>query len=186
MTLKNSGTAKAAPLARIIVFAFSSIVIASSASAQDEPGRNPEVMQRLFDCREIVSAEKRLACFDAEVALVQEATVSQDLLMADREQVRGERRGLFGLTLPKIRVFGDENDDERIDELNAVISSFSRTSQGRAVIVLEGGAQWTQTDSVPIFGTVGAGDEIVIKSAALGSYIAKIGNKRAFKVERLR
>ena len=165
------------------------VVPSHLATAQDR-GVNvegtPEVVSRLFDCRKIEDPTERLACFDREVAVVEEAEASDALVIADREQIREARKGLFGFSLPKIRLFGGGDDDEEdIDELEAVIASANRARNGKMLLTLEDGARWIQTDNTPILGTIDPGDDVTIEKAALGSYKAKIGRKRAFRVKRL-
>lgn len=146
----------------------------------------PEVIERLFECREIAEPEARLACFDQRAAAVEAAASAKDLVIADREQLKKARRGLFGLSLPKIGLFGGGDDDEEaIAKIETTVQSASQASGGKWLIVLEDGARWLQADSTPILGSTKAGDAITIERGAMGSYMAKIGKKRAFRVQRI-
>jgi len=161
----------------------------SLAAAQDRAvaaGEKPEIIERLFDCRKIDNPTERLACFDREVAAVEQAEESNDIVIADREGMQEARRGLFGFILPNVKLFGGgEEGVEDIDEIEAVIASAGRTRSGKMLITLEDGARWVQTDNTPVLGTIDPGDTVTIEKAALGSYKAKIGRKRAFRVKRL-
>jgi hypothetical protein len=161
---------------------------ASAQSRGDRPIETPEIIEELFDCRAIEEPEARLACFDREVAEVFEAQNSRQLVIADREQVRETRKGLFGFTLPKLGIFGggdDDDDEEEITEITSTITSIRRMGNGRYFIAIETGARWMQSDSTPVLGNPEAGDAITIKRAAMGSYMAKIEGRRAIRVKRV-
>ncbi len=153
----------------------------------DRPTDTPAIVEELFACREIAEADARLACFDREITKVYEAQNSRQLVIADREQVRETKKGLFGFTLPKLGIFGnsDEDKEETIREITSTISSIRRMGNGRYLLVLETGARWMQTDSTPVLGSPREGDEVIIKRAAMGSYMAKIEGRRAMRVRRV-
>lgn len=161
-----------------------------TASAADGdrngPATQPEVIKRLFDCRKIEGAAARLDCFDRETAAVETAANASDLVIADRGQVDDAERSLFGLRLPKLGLFGGgKSQEEERASLETTLQSASVASGGKWLLVLEDGARWLQTDSTPVLGSPGAGDPVIIETAALGSYTAKIGSKRAFRVKRI-
>ncbi|MDP2130942.1 MAG: hypothetical protein U0975_01795 [Erythrobacter sp.] len=163
---------------------------ASSASAPHRPAMDsqatPQLVERLFDCREVVDPNARLACYDREVANVEQATQSDDLVITDREQLREARKGLFGLTLPKLQLFDRGSEEDRaLNQIEGVIASARMSSGGKLIVTLEDGVQWIQTDETPIPGSVRPGSVITIKKAAMGSFLAKIGTKRAFRIQRL-
>ena len=173
-----------ARIAAAITFAF---VICSPAAAQSGPSTEsdtPEIISKLFECREIASPDDRLACFDREVAAVVAAQESDEIVIADREQVQRTRRGLFGLQLPNLGLFGG-SDDEALNELTATLAGATKLKNGRHIFELEDGARWIETEDVSGFRKFKAGDTIVIKKAALGSFKAKVNGKRAAKVRRL-
>lgn len=146
----------------------------------------PQIVERLFSCRGIPDATERLACYDREVANIEQALKVDDLVIADREQLREARKGLFGFTLPKLQLFDRGSEEERaLDQIDGVIASSRISAGGKLVITLEDGARWMQTDETPIPGTIRPGDTITIKKAAMGSFLAKIGTKRAFRIQRI-
>ena len=163
------------------------------AAAQDDAlvdtGDRPELVDNLFACRDEEDATARLACFDRAIAVMQQAEADRDLIIADREQVREARRGLFGFSLPKIRLFGgSDKNGERIEEVKEIeepLASFGSTAMGRASFTLQGGARWVQTDNVPVLGHPKPGDVVRIEQAALGSYKANIDGRRAIRVKRV-
>lgn len=172
------------------VLAVALVAASGAASAQDREAPNPtaapEIVERLFACRSIADPTDRLACFDREVAVVEQATEADDLVMADREQLSEARKGLFGFSIPKLRLFDRGSEEERaIDQIEGVIASSRLSATGKLVVTLEDGARWAQTDDTPIPGSVRAGDRITIKRAAMGSFLGKIGTKRSFRIQRL-
>ena len=138
-------------------------------------------------CKDVADPKVRLACYDEKVASLQTAQSSNQVVIADREQVREARRGLFGLTLPRIKLFdGDGDEGDEISEIDGVVQSARKIRSGKWLIRLEDGAVWQQTEPPRSSQRdPKAGDSIVIKRAALGSYMAKINDGRGFKVMRV-
>lgn len=158
--------------------------VVSAQSAQESTDR-PMIINNLFACRMIADDTQRLACFDQKVAAVEQAEASNDLVMADREQMKEARKGLFGFSLPRIKLFGGDDDPEPVEAIEAAIASSTRTPDGKLLVTLDTGARWVQTDRTQVLGDFGEGDTIKIERAALGSYMGKIGRKRAFRIRRL-
>tara|TARA_R110000824_G_scaffold65622_8_gene170779 strand:+ start:320 stop:889 length:570 start_codon:yes stop_codon:yes gene_type:complete len=147
----------------------------------------PAIYTDLIACKDIAEPTARLACFDAKVTALQTAQTTNQVVIADREQVREARRGLFGLTLPRIKLFdGDGDEGDQIEEIDGIVKSARTFRSGKWVIRLEDGAVWQQTDTPR--GSMRdpkSGDSITIKRAALGSFMAKVNDGRAFKVKRI-
>jgi hypothetical protein len=135
------------------------------------------VFQAVLDCKLIVDSTERLACYDRTVESMQTASQQKELVVADRESVREAKKGLFGLSLPNLKLFGSGKDDE------IKVKSFQDIADGKVIFVLEDGARWKQTDGRQQF--LKTGDTVIIKKAALGSYMAKINGRPAIRVMRL-
>lgn len=164
---------------------FVAAASAPAAIAQDALDRlpPPAAFKALTDCRTITESAQRLACYDQRTDALAQAQQSGDLVVADREQIREERRGLFGLSLPRIKIFGGDEDDE-VKSFNGVIKSVGNASGGLR-LELQEGAVWQQTDG-HFVGTPAVGDPITISRAALGSYMAKLKNGSGIRVKRVR
>ncbi|MEM7665959.1 MAG: hypothetical protein AAF250_08900 [Pseudomonadota bacterium] len=161
--------------------------LATPAAAQTDPDaelKTPEMINQMFECRNIEEPDARLACFDREVGKVYEAQESQEIVIAERTEVDEAKRGLFGLKLPDIKLFGGGEEDT-INEITATLTRADRQGNGRYVFELENGARWVETESPPGFRRYKAGDTIVIERAALGSFKAKVNGKRAVRVRRI-
>lgn len=173
----------------IVLAVFGAIALGAATLGAAQPAKTsrPEALNRLTACRALADATERLACYDREVAAVDAAEARKDLVVVDREQLRKTRRTLFGLTLPNLSVFGDDNDDEEaISRLESTIKRASQTPYRKWVFTLEDGAQWEQTDSRNLGVTPKPGDSIKIRKAVLGSYLANVKDQVAIRVRRLR
>src|SRR3546814_8363946 len=103
---------------RIFLLALCPLALTSVAFAQGDDGEGPatetpEVIAKLFDCRGIADPDERLICYDREVNSVYTAQASKDLVIADREPVKETKKGLFGFSLPKLWIFGGDDDKDR-------------------------------------------------------------------------
>ena len=166
--------------------------LSSPAGAQEIDRRKmltepPATYTELIACKDIPDAVARLACFDEKVTALQTAQSTNQVVIADREQVREARRGLFGLSLPRIKLFGGDGDEgDDILSIDGVIQSARTIRSGKWLIQLEDGGVWQQTD--PPRSTMRRpkpGDKITIERAALGSFLAKVNDGRGFKVKRV-
>lgn len=160
------------------------------AAAQDEKDEveRPEVIDALYACRSVADAAQRLACFDAAVERVQAEEARQNVIFADREQVREAKRGLFGLGSIRLGIFSrgeDGPDNEPLEEIEAKVRSVSMTNVGKLMILLEDGALWQQTDGTRLRRRSLEETTVTIKRGILGGYSARLGDGRWFKVKRI-
>jgi hypothetical protein len=99
------------------------------------------------------------------------------------------RKGLFGLTLPDLGLFGGKDaeekdpDQEGISKIESTIRSAGQNAEGNWVITLEDGAKWVQTEAKSIR-TPKPGQPIRIRKAALGSFFANIDGQTAIRMKR--
>ena len=163
-----------------------SATLAVGAFAKDKtrgnPGETPPVFQAVLDCKTVADPKDRLACFDQTVESLAKASSTRDIVIAERATVKEAERGLFGLSLPRIKLFGDDSDDQ-IKEIESTIANFRRDENGALMFTIADGARWRQIDSQPQM--VKAGDKIKIRKAALGSFFANINGRSGFKVTRV-
>ena len=169
----------------IIPIAALALATPALAKDKDEKTAPPPVYQAVVDCREIADAPQRLACFDRTVGVMASATAEKDLVVLDRATMRETRKGLFGFSLPSLKLFGGGQQDERdeVKEIEAGITGLRSASDGFAIFILDDGGTWKQTDGRNVFPKVG--DRIRIKRASLGSYMAMVGKKAGVRVMRL-
>lgn len=166
-----------------LLFALSAASIAPAGGAQKQGG---DAVDAVVACREIADTAARLACFDQHVKALAEAKQRKDIVVMDREGVRAAKRGLFGFSLPKIKLFGDGDGDSETDvkQIDSVVTTARAGAGGMTTFALKDGTHWQSTEARMGF-SPRSGDEITITAGSLGSYIAKIKGGRSSKVKRV-
>ena len=165
--------------------AAAALGLSGGASAQSATKTSPAVVNEVLSCRSVSDAAARLACFDRSVSALGEAQTKGDLVTLDRQEVRKTRRSLFGLTLPSLRILGDEDNSEEGQEIETRIVRTAEGPGGKWIFDLAEGGRWAQTDTRNFIVDPKAGQTIKIRRAALGSYTANINNQRGIKVKRI-
>ena len=167
----------------LIGFAVLGMVVTVPASAQEMPKTaTPKLFEDVVSCRTIQDSAERLACYDRGVAALDTAQKSNELYVADKAAMKEARKGLFGFSLPKLKIFGDQDLGE-LDELETTITAVGPGPRGY-IFTLADGAKWMQTDK-RYMDRPKVGAKIHIKKAALGSYMASINKRPGFRVERM-
>ena len=146
------------------------------------PKELPPVFEAVVNCRALTSDSERLACYDRSVAALASAREKEDIVVADRATIRETKKGLFGFSLPKLKLFGG-TESEDIEEINTTITAVRDTPDGLGQFTLADGARWKQIDGATTFARPGSA--IRIKRAALGSYLASIDKGGFVRVVRL-
>lgn len=166
--------------------ALAGVVIAAPAAARTQPlaaAPPPQIFQDVLHCRAINDSAERLACFDRSVGALATAQANKELYVADKDAVREARRGLFGFNLPKMRIFSDDDMEKDVNQIETTVSAVSEGARGY-IFTLKDGARWAQTDK-KYMDRPKTGAKIVIKRAALGSYMATVNKDPGFRIERL-
>ena len=159
------------------------LVAAVPASAQKMPKTStPKLFEDVVQCRSLQDSAQRLACYDRNVAALETAQKSNELYVADKAAMKEARRGLFGFSLPRMKIFGDE-ELGNLDELETTIAAIGSGQRGY-IFTLPDGARWMQTDK-KYMDRPKVGAKIKIEKGVLGSYLASINNKPGFRVERI-
>lgn len=156
------------------------------AGAADAKDVRPAIFQKLIDCRAQQDAALRLACFDAQVAALDDAEAKKELVVVDKAQMKQARKSLFGFSLPKISLFGGGDDgaeEEDLKLLETTVSSARQMNDGNWRIQLADGVYWRQMEAKDIFAPK-PGDKIKIRRASMGSYLASINGRAAFRIKR--
>ena len=145
-----------------------------------------DAVDAVVACRDIADTAARLACFDQHVKALAEAKQRKDIVVMDREGVRAAKRGLFGFSLPRIKLFGDGDGDSETDvkQIDSTVTTARAGAGGTVSFALKDGTVWQTTEARMGFGPR-SGDEITITAGSLGSYIAKIKGGRSSKVKRV-
>ncbi len=168
------------PLAALMLLASPAAI--AKDKDEDASTAPPPAYQSVLDCQKLPDATARLACFDRSVSTMAAASQNKDLVIIDRATIRETKRGLFGISLPKIKLFGG-NDDVEVNSIESTISSAYAARDGNSVFVLADGSRWKQTDGR--FTYPKPGQAITVKRAALGSFMANVNKQPGVKVIRL-
>lgn len=165
-----------------VLLAGLALVGASAVAARTVKTSTPAQVQRLLACRNITSADQRLACYDRETAAMNQAIASQDLVMIDKERAKAAGRSLFGFSIPNFGgLFGSNSEVSQID---GTIKSAAHNSDGGWVITLNDGSIWTQTDDWPGL-DARPGKNVIVKRGTLGSFWLSIPGQNGIKVKRI-
>ncbi|WEJ98664.1 MAG: hypothetical protein P0Y59_17175 [Candidatus Sphingomonas phytovorans] len=163
---------------------LTALLAAYPAIARDEPApaRAP-VFQHLIDCRAITDTGARLACYDREVAALADAEAAKNVVIIDKEQIRGAKRSLFGLTLPSFKLFAG-NDNEDVGQIESRITS-ARDGTDGWIVGLADGSMWRQIDTKPFIREPKPGLDVVVRRASLGSFMMRVGGAPGVRVKRV-
>lgn len=167
---------------RLAALGLITLSIPALAKDKDDTPPVPPVFEAVLACKGLGDSAERLACYDRTVNAMASAREAKDLVVADRATMREARKGLFGLALPKIKLFGG-GDSEDIIAIDGTIESSYAAKDGNFIYVLADGARWKQIDGRPAYAK--RGDAIHIEKASLGSYFAKIGKGQNARVIRI-
>lgn len=158
------------------------------AQAQQGAPARPELLGNLVECRRIPDIETRVACYDRQVDRLDAAERRGDVVVVDRKQVQETRRSLFGLSLPRLAIFGRDDQPQAAPEVTEVETTLQAATEGRDgrwQFVLADGARWRQAESKALSYTPKPGQKIRIRQAAFGSYLANIAGHIAIRVARV-
>ena len=165
------------------------IIAPATLHAKDQAEPRPEIFRKLIDCRAIADSAARLACFDTNVAKLDEAESRSEVVIVDKAQVKKAKRSLFGLTLPNLGIFGggqDENSEAAKQEdetIETTVKSAYVNSAGKVTVIIDDGSKWVQIDTREVR-TPKPGQPIRIRRAALGSFLANLNGQIAIRMRR--
>lgn len=178
-------------MARMFAGAAMATVLATTgvAQAQEGEGAGSRVLKSFSDCRAIGDPAQRLACFDKAASALETAVKANDVRIVDRGDVRKARRSLFGFTLPKLNLFGDDDDrdakEPKFTEINTTVASSRPLGNGRVEITLadEGNPVWQTTEALNWPPKPGA--KIRIRAGTMGGYFITV-DSRSYRGMRVR
>jgi hypothetical protein len=155
-----------------------------TALAQDQVVPNSEdTIEQLRSCRAIADPDQRLACYDREVGEVIAATDEGTLQVVDRADVEETKRGLFGFSLPKIKLFGGEEGE--MTELETTIADVRREGREGWIFTTAEGSVWRIAETKLGWRPPQEGQTVVFKKAAMGSYFIRVNGQIGVKGKRI-
>lgn len=147
---------------------------------------SPSALTPIFECRALPDAVARLACFDSKVAQLEADTAAKKVTIVSQDEIKQARRSLFGFSLPRLSLLDGKakSDEPDVTEISSKIKQAFQRADGQWTLVLDDGARWSQTDGMALRFDAKPGDTVVIRKAALGSYLARIGGQTAIRMQR--
>jgi hypothetical protein len=168
---------------------FGIVCCAATVNAQKQAAKDSRsaLFQSALDCKAKTDAAERLACYDAAMAKMEQAEASKDLVIMEKAEISKVKKGLFGFSVPKIGLFGDDDDDkeEVAKRLETTIKSVRSLGYDKWQVTLEDGAVWAQIDTARSV-TPRPGDPIILKKASMGTYFATIAGRGGIRMKRER
>lgn len=174
-----------------MLVAVAALTSGTPIAAKDREPAEPELYQKMVACKDIAEPAERLACYDRQVAAFDTATRNHDIVIADREEVRKTRRGLFGFTAPIGRLLGLGGDDgkgeqdDAIERLETKVARVSKSADGGWRLTFDEAGTWEQIDTRGWVMSPKIGQVAVISRGALGSYLVSVDGQRAIKMRRV-
>lgn len=159
------------------------LVVAGPAVAQDAPV-TPAAVRQLLDCRAVADPGARLACFDRQAAVMDEAVRERELVVVDRGQVREVRRSVFGFSSSDPLPFASR-PDEIPDVFEGKITSVSALRGNRFVVQVDD-TVWELLETGAFQRVPKVGDPVVIKRGVLGSYKLAVDGRASLRAKRLK
>lgn len=142
----------------------------------------PAVIRSIAACRAIASDEDRLACFDKAAAELEAQVSSKTVIAVDREQIRKEKKGRFGLP-PSDGATIAEAGEKAPEAVSGTITNI-RAQAGFLVVTVAGAGVWQATEAARF--NPEPGDAVRLRKGALGGFIMTYGRNRALRVRRVK
>ena len=167
-------------LAALAVATFHS---GSAFAQQPKEPSSQDTIDRLRACQTIADASERLACYDREVGVVLAATDEGTLRVVDQQEVEQTKRSLFGFTLPKIKLFGDGEDE--MTELATTITKVRSEGREGWIFTTEEGSTWRIAETKMGWRPPREGQPVVLKRASMGSFFIRVNGQIGVKGRRI-
>lgn len=168
-----------APLLATLLLAAQALAPAAAAA-----GSGGDLATDLEACSQQKADAQRLACFDALASRVIGQVRSGALTIVDREQVKAVRREAFGFSVPALTGLFAGGEKTEVESVETTIARIYRTANRGWGLRLADGSRWEQTDQEVLPRDPKPGDPVVIRRAALGSYLMKVNGMTAFRARR--
>lgn len=161
---------------------------AAFAQSKDNSARQLEtspIVAKLESCTAVADDDERLACYDREVSALVGAADQGDVRVIDANTIKQARRGLFGFSLPRIGLFGDDGEDE-VKEFKSTVTRARNVAPGEWHFwIADGDAQWRIKNASVGFRAPKAGDTVEFKPATMGTYWIRINGRIGVRGNRI-
>lgn len=153
----------------VLCLAMTTGATAAESSAKSHP------------CTAVTDPAERLACYDVAFPPAAEARSGAVDLESERAMALRE----FGLNKAQLRVRDPERmRDVSPDRIEATIARVGSRPTGERIVTLDSGQVWLLTE-VTSKGPLKSGDRVVIREAALGSYMLVTSKRISLRARRI-
>ena len=144
---------------------------------------HPSGVAEVLACRSVRPEMAQLACFRrAADALVQERASTADGAGIAEAPLALSSPAPFGMP-PTRRRSGRMVLPHSV---TLVVKSIGDLGDGRAILTMEDGSSWVETESEPLLGAVKPNAAVTIERGALGGYLLDLPHRAVIRVRRLR
>ena len=168
---------------KVCVSLIAIVAIAAGPPAAAQAGQSEaaaRVLNSFRDCRSLTDQASQLACFVEASDRLTRAVEAKELTLLDRGDVRETRRSLFGFSLPKLKLFGgDKDDDPEFSEVVTTVVRVRPLEYGKLSFTLPDDAVWQTTE--PVKKQPRSGSQVKIKQASMGSYFISFDGGRTVR-----
>jgi hypothetical protein len=114
-----------------------------------------------------------------------DARKKNEITVLSREQVEGQRRAVFGLSVDDDRLFRTgAQPAPRIESLDSTVTRVAVAGRGIFQVTFADGSVWRTTEAARQDPVVG--DKVHVRRGALGSFLASFAGARSVRVQRVR
>lgn len=145
--------------------------------------QSSNILSNLYACETINEKTSQLECFLTETEKLRKAETAGSFLAIDKNVAANIEKESFGFNIPSLPSLGflkktGENKTKPLKERSIAIISVSTGYKGYLRFTLENGQVWQQTQPAKVRHLGKADPDIlVIRTAALGSFLARVNGK---------
>ena len=151
-----------------------SLVMFTGATAAESSAKS-------HPCATVTDPTERLACYDADFPPAAGARSWAVDRQAEKEKALQE----FGLNKAQLRVREpDRMRETSPDQIQATVARVGSRPTGERVVTLENGQVWLLTEATSK-GSLKSGDQVVIREAAMGSYMLLTSRRIPLRARRI-
>lgn len=139
----------------------------------------------LYACERVTDKDDQLACFRAETAKLRAADTSGEIVALEKESLEEIKQA----EVKKAEVKKEKETKEKAQKERTLAIRSTKTygANGYVRFTLENGEVWQQIEAGRVRLGKAETDTLVIKKAALGSFLARVNGKRpSFRVRQVK
>lgn len=173
---------------KIIIFSGFSLFYAPTYSLAQNANAEKSPLSPLYECAKITDNNKRLECYDNNVALISQSEAKNEIIALDTPKMNKIKSEAFGFkmpSLPKILAHKIEKPNSVKESQTLNVTHIGRNG-GKPAIFTDNGQIWQISDEEEISTSGNPPWEVNIESASFGSYLMSIkGSKKGYRVKRV-